>query len=216
MHLLEEITVIATVSVIVTLLSGPFETSGRCRLSFYPVHLVGPKALSLAHDPEAIEVIAEVRSHFSSFYHRSGIFLIPAEKYFPPGRPRRTLTGGCHHSGHFPHMPEAWISVSPKPLSMGLCLPCPVPPLCSEPWARRGELDAPHGRFIVGTLIFQDLCIVPMVLIVPLLINGLDKPETWQAIMLALAKAALVVVLLFAVSRIGHPPSFSLGECQPE
>jgi CPA2 family monovalent cation:H+ antiporter-2 len=65
----------------------------------------------------------------------------------------------------------------------------------------RGELDAPHGRFIVGTLIFQDLCIVPMVLIVPLLINGLDKPETWQAIMLALVKAALVVVLLFAISR---------------
>jgi CPA2 family monovalent cation:H+ antiporter-2 len=65
----------------------------------------------------------------------------------------------------------------------------------------RGELDAPHGRFIVGTLIFQDLCIVPMVLIVPLLINGLDKPETWQAIMLALVKATLVVVLLFAVSR---------------
>ena len=26
----------------------------------------------------------------------------------------------------------------------------------------RRELDAPHGRFIVGTLIFQDLCVVPM------------------------------------------------------
>ena len=35
--------------------------------------------------------------------------------------------------------------------------------------AERRELDAPHGRFIVGTLIFQDLCVVPMVLIVPLL-----------------------------------------------
>ena len=33
--------------------------------------------------------------------------------------------------------------------------------------AERRELDAPHGRFIVGTLIFQDLCVVPMVLIVP-------------------------------------------------
>ena len=72
----------------------------------------------------------------------------------------------------------------------------------------RAELDAPHGRFIVGTLIFQDLCIVPMVLIVPLLINGLDKPETWQAIMLALAKAALVVFLLFAISRKVIPHLF--------
>ena len=30
--------------------------------------------------------------------------------------------------------------------------------------AERRELDAPHGRFIVGTLIFQDLCVVPKVL----------------------------------------------------
>src|SRR5690606_28237532 len=35
--------------------------------------------------------------------------------------------------------------------------------------AERRELDAPHGRIIVGTLIFQDLCVVPMVLIVPVL-----------------------------------------------
>lgn len=33
----------------------------------------------------------------------------------------------------------------------------------------RGEVDAPHGRFVVGVLIFQDLCIVPMMLTVPLL-----------------------------------------------
>src|SRR5690606_32296974 len=35
--------------------------------------------------------------------------------------------------------------------------------------AERGETDAPHGRFIVGVLIFQDLCVVPMVLIIPIL-----------------------------------------------
>jgi CPA2 family monovalent cation:H+ antiporter-2 len=35
--------------------------------------------------------------------------------------------------------------------------------------AERRELDAPHGRFIVGPLILQDLCVLPMVLIVPLL-----------------------------------------------
>ena len=69
----------------------------------------------------------------------------------------------------------------------------------------RGELDAPHGRFIVGTLIFQDLCIVPMVLIVPLLANGLDKPETWQAILIALGKAVLVVTLLLPLPESSYP-----------
>ena len=62
-------------------------------------------------------------------------------------------------------------------------------------------MDAPHGRFIVGTLIFQDLCIVPMVLIIPLLGQGLDNPETWKALALAMGKATLMVIVLFACSR---------------
>jgi CPA2 family monovalent cation:H+ antiporter-2 len=43
--------------------------------------------------------------------------------------------------------------------------------------SERQELQAPHGRFIVGTLIFQDLCVVPMVLIVPLLGSEAPLPE---------------------------------------
>jgi len=33
----------------------------------------------------------------------------------------------------------------------------------------RGELDAPHGRVAVAILILQDLCVVPLMLLVPLL-----------------------------------------------
>ena len=33
--------------------------------------------------------------------------------------------------------------------------------------AERGETDAPHGRLIVGILLFQDLCVVPMILVTP-------------------------------------------------
>lgn len=35
--------------------------------------------------------------------------------------------------------------------------------------ADREETAAPHGRFVVGVLIFQDLCIVPMMLTLPML-----------------------------------------------
>jgi CPA2 family monovalent cation:H+ antiporter-2 len=34
---------------------------------------------------------------------------------------------------------------------------------------RRGELDVPHGQLAVGILVFQDLCVVPMMLAVPFL-----------------------------------------------
>ena len=33
----------------------------------------------------------------------------------------------------------------------------------------RGELESPHGRLAVGILVFQDLCVVPMILAVPML-----------------------------------------------
>jgi CPA2 family monovalent cation:H+ antiporter-2 len=69
----------------------------------------------------------------------------------------------------------------------------------------RRELDAPHGRFIVGTLIFQDLCVVPMVLIVPLLAAPGDPARQALVIGLALGKAALVVLATIVVARVVVP-----------
>ena len=66
MHLLEEITVIATVSVLVTLVLGRLKLPVVAGLVLSGA-LVGPNALSLAHDPEAIEVIAEVGVIFLLF-----------------------------------------------------------------------------------------------------------------------------------------------------
>jgi CPA2 family monovalent cation:H+ antiporter-2 len=38
----------------------------------------------------------------------------------------------------------------------------------------RGELDTPHGRMAVAILLFQDLCVVPLMLLVPLLAGASD------------------------------------------
>jgi monovalent cation:H+ antiporter-2, CPA2 family len=68
--------------------------------------------------------------------------------------------------------------------------------------AERRELDAPHGRFIVGTQVFQDLCGVPMVLILPLLAPGGGEAHVAAAaIGLAFAKAALIVLGAVLASR---------------
>src|SRR5262249_48788849 len=55
--------------------------------------------------------------------------------------------------------------------------------------AERRELDAPHGRFIVGALIFQDLCVIPMVLVTPLLRASSDVQVVGATIGSALGKA---------------------------
>ncbi len=60
--------------------------------------------------------------------------------------------------------------------------------------ADRGESDTPHGRATVGILIFQDLAIVPMMLVIPFLAN----PETGvvENLIVPLAKSAGLVMLI--------------------
>jgi CPA2 family monovalent cation:H+ antiporter-2 len=62
----------------------------------------------------------------------------------------------------------------------------------------RDELDALHGRFVVGVLIFQDLAIVPMMLTIPLLAGDVASPVAMGAV---LGKAALVVLGVLLVAR---------------
>lgn len=69
----------------------------------------------------------------------------------------------------------------------------------------RGELDAPHGRFIVGTLIFQDLCVVPMVLLVPVLGSGREPVAVAIEISIAMGKAAMVVAGVLLVAKLLVP-----------
>jgi monovalent cation:H+ antiporter-2, CPA2 family len=72
----------------------------------------------------------------------------------------------------------------------------------------RKEMDAPHGRFIVGALIFQDLSVVPMMLIIPLLGGGAGEGSMAVPVLLALGKAAVVVVVALFLARIVVPPIF--------
>jgi monovalent cation:H+ antiporter-2, CPA2 family len=61
----------------------------------------------------------------------------------------------------------------------------------------RAEIDAPHGRAGVGILLFQDLSIVPMMLMIPVL-AGEGGSAQRIALTLAIAIAALAAIILTA------------------
>jgi CPA2 family monovalent cation:H+ antiporter-2 len=64
--------------------------------------------------------------------------------------------------------------------------------------ADRNELDAPHGRAAIGILIFQDLVVVPMVLITPFLGGaGGDVKD----LLIVIAKAGAFIALAVAAAR---------------
>ncbi|MEW6600590.1 MAG: cation:proton antiporter [Nitrospirota bacterium] len=64
--------------------------------------------------------------------------------------------------------------------------------------SERGETDSPHGRVITGILIFQDLCVIPLMLLVPALAG-----ENMQAADLAftMGKAALIIAIVLASAK---------------
>ncbi len=65
-----------------------------------------------------------------------------------------------------------------------------------------GELDAPHGVSSAAILLFQDLALVPMMLLVPFLAQGVGS---FTDILRAMASAAIAVALLLFLSRAVLP-----------
>ncbi|HZF18574.1 MAG TPA: monovalent cation:proton antiporter-2 (CPA2) family protein [Burkholderiales bacterium] len=65
--------------------------------------------------------------------------------------------------------------------------------------AERMQLETPHGRDILGVLLFQDLAVVPLLILIPAIADG--SGELAQRLAVALAKGGAV---LFAVLFLGQ------------
>jgi CPA2 family monovalent cation:H+ antiporter-2 len=67
----------------------------------------------------------------------------------------------------------------------------------------RRELDAPHGRFLIGILIVQDLAVVPMLLSIKFLAGG--GGSRLLPVLVALGKTALTAAVLVVAARFLIP-----------
>jgi K+:H+ antiporter len=68
--------------------------------------------------------------------------------------------------------------------------------IVSKLLAERVELDSAHGREIIGVLLFQDLAVVPLLVVVPALGHPGEQLGTALAVALGKAVAALAIVIL--------------------
>lgn len=67
----------------------------------------------------------------------------------------------------------------------------------------RGELASLHGRVSLGILIFQDLIVVPMMLVLPILAGEAENP--WQLLGLLILKVLLVISVIALLARFVVP-----------
>ena len=97
------------------------------------------------------------------------------------------------------------LAVTDRPLPLavfaGLFVALSSTAIVLKELAGRNQLDAPHGRLVVGILLFQDLCVVALLLLVPIL----SGQTPLNAVPLAIGRALLAMAAVFLVSRFALP-----------
>jgi K+:H+ antiporter len=159
--------------------------------------LIGPHGLNLVSDLEQVKVMAEigvVLLLFTIGIEFSLAHLAAARRLLLVGGPLQvvgtllltTVVGLA-----------AGLSIQ-QALFWGCLLSLSSTAIVLKALAERGESDSLHGRATVGILIFQDLAVVPMMLLLPLLANPADsvRPE----VLLPLGKSVVLVGALMAAA----------------
>ncbi|MGH9785677.1 MAG: cation:proton antiporter [Terriglobia bacterium] len=160
--------------------------------------LLGPNALRLVSDVHRVEGLAEVGVILL-------LFTIGIE--FSLGRlremVRQVLLGGGLQMGLTLAVAGVVAAALGLRWQVALFLGCLIAlsstALVLKGLTDQGEIDAPHGRLATGVLIFQDLCVVPIMLVLPFLAGR--APGGAPLLALALGKAALIVVGVAVIAR---------------
>lgn len=66
----------------------------------------------------------------------------------------------------------------------------------------RGELNSPHGKISLGILLFQDLCVVPLMLFTQMLSS---EGGSFYVVLVVILKAFFILSVVFIFSRIAVP-----------
>ncbi len=201
--LLDELAIVAALGVVVTVLLSKLRLPTVAGLLASGA-LVGPFGFGLAKSVHAIEVLAEVGVVLLLFSIGLEFSLARLKDIF-----RQVALGGALQVGLTCGVATGVSVLFGEPTGRGVfygfVFALSSTAIVLRALTERGELDAPHGRFIVGTLIFQDLCVVPMVLVVPLLNPAASSENVALGISLAMLKAVLVVVATVAIARVLVP-----------
>ncbi|HEY9209937.1 MAG TPA: monovalent cation:proton antiporter-2 (CPA2) family protein [Methylotenera sp.] len=84
--------------------------------------------------------------------------------------------------------------------------------IVSKILAERIDLNSRHGRLSIGVLLFQDIAVVPMLVLIPAL--GMASSNLIDVLGLAMLKAAAMLLLLFTVGKWLINPWFNLVASQ--
>jgi monovalent cation:H+ antiporter-2, CPA2 family len=91
----------------------------------------------------------------------------------------------------------------PQAVFMGFLIALSSTAIVLKMLHEKGQMTSPHGRIALAILIFQDIIVVPMILVTPMLAG--NGGNLWLTGLGLIAKFALVVVLLIVLARYAVP-----------
>ncbi len=166
--------------------------------------LIGPNALALAKDSAGVKYLAEFGVVFL-------MFVIGLEFNLPKLKSMRTLVFGLGLSqvfltilgamvgnallvALFGWLAMAWDLSWQGAIVLGGAMAMSSTAIVVKMMAERLELESEHGRRVIGVLLFQDLAVVPLLVLIPAL-NSSGADMAWS-LSLALVKAAVLLAVL--------------------
>ena len=172
--------------------------------------LIGPNALALAKHSENVKYLAEFGVVFL-------MFVIGLEFNLPKLRSMRamvfglglsqvlltilgTVAGNLLLAALFAWLGRPWSLGWGGAVTLGAAMAMSSTAIVVKLMAERLELESEHGRRVMGVLLFQDLAVVPLLVLIPAL--NASGEDMARAIGWALVKAAVLLALLLVGGQI--------------
>lgn len=200
-HLIEDLAVLLLVSLPINLLFHKIKLPSVMGYLVAGV-LIGPYGLKLISDVAAVKELAELGVILL-------LFVIGLE--FSLGRMLKNLASVLGVGGLQLGLTTVvvWFIFREigfqqnQSIALGLIVALSSTAIVIKMITDRAEIDTLHGRLCIGTLLFQDLCVVPIMLLLPLLAqSGVNSGADFA---LAMIKSLTAVVAIFFLSRLIVP-----------
>lgn len=163
--------------------------------------MIGPYSLGLIHDANAVQ-------HFAELGVIILLFTIGLELSFARLRSYASLIFGLGAAQvvisavAIGGLALAWGNDLNASIIIGLCLALSSTAMVMQILQERNETGANHGRASFAILLFQDLAVVPVLILITILGDtGSETSNVWLVVGTALLKAAATVGLIIIVGR---------------
>ncbi|WP_299821822.1 cation:proton antiporter [uncultured Pontibacter sp.] len=160
--------------------------------------IAGPHGLSLIHDPHNIEILAEIGVILLLFiigmeFSLRSLAMIK----------RTVLLGGATQvAGTILLVTGIMLLLkfsTGESVFMGFLISLSSTAIVLKLLQDKGEINSPQGKVVLGVLIFQDIIVVPMMLLTPLMAGGTQN-IAWELFLMVL-KGIVVIVFVLVSAR---------------